>query len=248
MRRVMDILMVLMVVGIAFGALFYRNRDQAQATTADLQAERLAGMQIELQYYEALGKVGEVELSEAGYPLFVLPEWFGGEAASENLLAENDRPWLDVAPPGDMRMDPPDPILRNNLQAGLWYNPNTGVFRARVPDTLTEAQALATYNQVNGTQLTELRNRDLPDATPLAYVPDRVRAFTQGGQDFTLADVAFIDRETYHAEVQTERSEQAEIEPYEASTDSSTSSANETTTSSAAELPQTPRRPSLRGE
>jgi hypothetical protein len=38
----------------------------------------------------------------------------------------------------------------------FWYNPALGVVRARVPRTLSDAEALELYNEVNGTRLQEL--------------------------------------------------------------------------------------------
>ncbi len=38
--------------------------------------------------------------------------------------------------------------------AQFWYNPNTGVLRARVPADVSDATALKWYNHINGTNLT----------------------------------------------------------------------------------------------
>jgi len=40
--------------------------------------------------------------------------------------------------------------------AMFWYNPARGVIRARVPRTLSDADAVALYNDVNRTKVVEL--------------------------------------------------------------------------------------------
>ncbi len=37
----------------------------------------------------------------------------------------------------------------NRQLAQFWYNPNTGVVRARVPDSVSDATALRLYNRIN---------------------------------------------------------------------------------------------------
>jgi hypothetical protein len=38
----------------------------------------------------------------------------------------------------------------------FWYNPALGIVRARVPRTLSDADAIDTYNRVNGTAIRSL--------------------------------------------------------------------------------------------
>lgn len=111
------------------------------------------------------------------YPVEVDPAWFGG-AQPGNAVAERDaegrdRPWLDVAPTGDWSEHPPDPVLVRPGQAGFWYNPNNGVFRARTPLEAGDAMTLARYNRLNDTALAELPRDTDPQRQPLAYTPGR---------------------------------------------------------------------------
>ena len=49
-------------------------------------------------------------------------------------------------------------LLRNGQSAvaQFWYNPRHGVIRARVPMAMSDAETLAIYNQVNGSNLQSL--------------------------------------------------------------------------------------------
>ncbi|MEM6332475.1 MAG: hypothetical protein AAF823_03950 [Planctomycetota bacterium] len=91
------------------------------------------------------------------------PAWFG-ERKPVNRLDDADRPWIDVAPPGDTGDHPPDPVLKRSTQAGFWFNPTTGAVRARVPMQGTAAATLELYNAVNAVGLSEL-----PVATDISF-------------------------------------------------------------------------------
>jgi hypothetical protein len=104
-----------------------------------------------------------------------------------NLLASADRPWIDLAPPGDLSSHPPDPLILDDQQASFWYNPTLDVFRARVAPQLSEAKTLELYNQVNGTALLAFEEAPDPSRRPMAHVPgqppSRQYASLAGGWD-----------------------------------------------------------------
>ena len=167
MRIVIDIMIGLMVVStIAGGVYLYTSRAQEET---QVQAVRTALVQLEKQAdYNRT-----VQSAMAGRDVLLVhihEQWFG-EDVPANVLLDSDRPWIDLAPPGDLGEHPPDPVASKESQAGFWYNPTTGVFRARVLPAASEAQTLALYNQINGTALPGFEQ--IPDSSrqPLAHVP-----------------------------------------------------------------------------
>ena len=153
MRLLIDSLIALMLIAILAGILLH-HRHAAQ-TRVDHQTvqQALAQLSAETIYHAALG---EVELNDRGFPTQVRRKWFG-ENLPVNVLAPDGQPWLDLAPPGHTADQPPDPIITSPKQAGFWYNPNLGIFRARVPAALSNQQAVEIYNRVNGTKLVTRR-------------------------------------------------------------------------------------------
>ena len=184
MRRVVDILVVLLIAVV--GVVVWQTRkaeDSSIATKADVQRS-LTQLYERASYYGALEN--STETTHTLWPVAVLPEWFAGPLPSNGLLDGVDpnhvlgdgsdrpvRPWIDVAPPGDKSAHPPDPVAVRPDQAQFWYNPNVGVFRARVAPTLNEVDALALYNELNGVQLAALQRDADPNRVPLAYTPGR---------------------------------------------------------------------------
>jgi hypothetical protein len=70
------------------------------------------------------------------------------------------QPWLDIAPPGDKSDHPSDPVITRGTQAGFWYNPNRGLFRARVAPQFNEEDTLELYNRLNNSNLRALPQPD----------------------------------------------------------------------------------------
>ena len=91
-----------------------------------------------------------------GFPRYISPEWFVADGLPMNATVPGRHPWLDVAPPDDHSDHPPDPVITWEGQAGIWYNPNRGVFRARVMPQWSETATLHLYNLLNDTELTRL--------------------------------------------------------------------------------------------
>ncbi|MEL7087958.1 MAG: hypothetical protein AAGL98_05875 [Planctomycetota bacterium] len=186
MRRVVDILVVLLiaVVGLAVWQT-QKAEEYVTATTADVQRS-LTQLYERASYYGALES--STEEQSTLWPVAVLPDWFTGAPPTNGLLtgvdpdrvatAGRSRPWIDVAPPGDKAAHPPDPVAVRRDQAQFWYNPNIGVFRARVAPTLNEVDALALYNELNGVELAALHRDADPHRVPLTYTPGRTPSAT----------------------------------------------------------------------
>lgn len=185
MRLVIDSLIALMLVAVLGGVLVMHSRSkQADREMADTQ-KALAAL------HERTAYQASVRSALAGRQEVMVqidPAWFG-EQMPVNLLASADRPWIDLAPPGDLGDHPPDPLIYNQQQAAFWYNPTLNVFRARVEPGLSEAQTLERYNQVNGTSLLAFDEAPDPSRRPMAHVPgqppSRQYASLAGGWDET---------------------------------------------------------------
>jgi len=165
MRLLIDTLMALTVVALAGGGLWYYNSNQRQEHNVETVRSALDRLHDQAAYQGALGHFSN---SPNGFPVHMMPEWFG-EDLPVNVLLTSEHPWIDLAPPGDHSYHPPDPVARSKHQAGFWYNPNLGLFRARVPDTVAPSDALAQYNAINYTDLSELPFEREEARQPLAY-------------------------------------------------------------------------------
>ncbi|MEM6258051.1 MAG: hypothetical protein AAGI37_07020 [Planctomycetota bacterium] len=166
MRIVIDFMIGLMLVAVVAGGLYlYNSREQNRQ---DVESVRVALQQFQQQaaYHRT------VQSAVAGRDVLLVhlhPEWFGDNVPA-NVLLYGDRPWIDLAPPGDLGEHPPDPVVHGEEQAGFWYNPTTGVFRARVSPASSEALTLSLYNEVNGTALAAFEQIPDPSRQPLAHV------------------------------------------------------------------------------
>ena len=167
MRIIIDIMIALMLVAVvAGGFIIYNNRQQDER---DIETVRAALHQL----HEQAAYHTTVQSAMAGRDTMLVhlhPEWFG-EDLPTNVLLKEGHPWLDLAPPGDLGLNPPDPVVSNQSQAGFWYNPTTGVFRARVVPGSSEAETLALYNEINGTSLDAFEQLPDPARRPIAHVP-----------------------------------------------------------------------------
>jgi hypothetical protein len=170
-----DILVIVCVLATAAVIVHHRRSAEAPESHAETTRRALTMLYERASYYGALENT--IDATRTIWPVAVLPEWFERELPTNPLLPGVDgmdgRPWIDVAPPGDPSAHPPNPVAVESDQAQFWYNPNLGVFRARVPATLGEADALMLYNRLNGVTLDALARDTDPARMPLAYTPGR---------------------------------------------------------------------------
>lgn len=172
MRIVIDSLIGLMLVAALAVAWFMYRGEQRNQQEIDTVRLALGELDEKTDYHTAL------ESAEQGRDALIVQiqeAWFG-EAKPVNVLLDASHPWIDLAPPGDLGVHPPDPVVTRPDQAGFWYNPTVGVFRARVIPQASEAKTLDLYNQVNATILPEFD--PLPDhsRTPIAHGTDKAPA------------------------------------------------------------------------
>jgi hypothetical protein len=153
MRLITDILILLMlVVLLGGGAMLYRENQQ---TNANLNQTRLELERFQQQVH-LQAALGEIELSERGYPLTIDPAWFRGDLPSNNTL-QGEHPWVEIAGGEDHnRSHPRNLIAVDETIAAFWYNPHNGIVRARVPVGVSDERALEMYNAINECWLTSL--------------------------------------------------------------------------------------------
>ncbi|MFO0827535.1 MAG: hypothetical protein U0572_05235 [Phycisphaerales bacterium] len=138
------------IVIVVDGSERAAEREEAIAQTRD--AVRM--LQVELDVHVA---VESGPLGERKYPSSISPAWFEAQRPV-NALLRADSPWVEVAAADEIGLrHPRDPTVEGGHGAMFWYNPALGVVRARVPRTLTDADAIALYNQVNGTSIVGLK-------------------------------------------------------------------------------------------
>ncbi|HEX7008380.1 MAG TPA: hypothetical protein VF184_00265 [Phycisphaeraceae bacterium] len=154
MRLLIDSLIAMMLLGILAAVLLYHRERTQDLEQIRRTHQALAQLQEQALYRSALGEE-VVERSPIGFPLRIEPAWFSNKLP-RNALVSGDRPWLDIAPPGDMSDQPPDPVILGPDQAAFWYNPNRGIFRARVMPQVSEQSTLELYNQANNTAMPSL--------------------------------------------------------------------------------------------
>lgn len=182
MRLLIDSLIALMLVAILAGVLVHHRGEQARLAQHRDVHEGLSELYEQTLYHAALEHPNAPVKRDPHtlnrplqrFPDQVLPAWFE-EGVPLNPLAPHPHPWMDVAPAEDRHDHPPDPVLRRPEQAGYWYNPARGVFRARVPQQDTEAATLALYNQLNNAALKAFPDEeaaaDRQPSIPIAMLP-----------------------------------------------------------------------------
>ena len=187
MRLVLDSLIALMLVGILGAVLVHYRQQQQRLETVRFVHRSLADLHEQATYHRALATAAHADDTEAiarrkqapddaPFPRHISPNWFGPKLPL-NVLADTRQPWIDLAPKDDLSAHPPDPVLRGMGQAGFWYNPSRGIFRARVPPQLSEQATLNLYNRVNGTALMALPQDESAQRQPRSHrlTPDIAR-------------------------------------------------------------------------
>ncbi len=166
MRLVIDTLIAFMLV-LVFMGIVVHQRTQAQ------MLDRIGTVHHCLMrlHEQAIlhGAMDDVATTDVGFPVALSPLWFAEEGLPANIMVPGRQPWLDIAPPGDHGEHPPDPVIYRPDQAGFWYNPNLGIFRARVPWAYSVDDAIELYNDLNGTDLLRLPTSSDPSRHPVLY-------------------------------------------------------------------------------
>lgn len=197
MRWVIDLLIVVMLSAAGYGGWWLYTYQQHEATRLERVHAALDLLHEQTRYHTAMGRA-EQEMGLEPPPI-INEQWFGPTLPSNpyasaerdgepdggrdgdgdtgpldvTLASFGDHPWLDIAPEEDFESHPPDPILTSADQAQFWFNPQLGVFRARVPAQASARETCELYNLVNRTTLARLPAEPVKDEVRLARQPVR---------------------------------------------------------------------------
>lgn len=150
MRLAIDTLVVLMLIGVAAFVFMHGRAQSVQTDLVDATRDSVRRFNREILLQAALE---EVEQVGRGYPATIDPTWFEGQLPI-NTLVGSGHPWVEVAGPEASHLDhPPNLIAGDSAVATFWYNPWTGVIRARIPAMASDREAIKAYNDINGVQL-----------------------------------------------------------------------------------------------
>jgi hypothetical protein len=153
MRLIIDSLVALMLAGILAGVVMHNRQREERAGQINSTRDALHQIEQHLKVQIALEKV---ELTDAGWPRTIDPEWFPLQQP-RNLLLSEGRTWVEVVGPQDRHMRHPRTITGDDRAlAAFWYNPYQGIVRARIPAGITDVETVSLYNQVNGTTLSSI--------------------------------------------------------------------------------------------
>ena len=153
MRFLLNMLAVLLLAGLVAGGVWFLKEQQTDEQSVEATRASVRTLQRQITVQAGLGTV---EVNGRGWPKTVDPAWFGGHPPM-NTLVTVDRPWLEVAPPEHADLEhPPVRMTIGDDIASFWYNPGTGIVRARVPVTVSDKRATDLYNAINGTTLVSI--------------------------------------------------------------------------------------------
>jgi hypothetical protein len=147
-RIVADVLIVVGLSAIAFAIYDSMRHNEERAAAISATKVSVRTIQAQLDLYVA----GEsISINDQRFPSAISAEWFDGVRPVNTLLGV-DRPWVELASFEELaRTHPLDVTVGGGDGAMFWYNPARGIVRARVPRTLTDAEAIRIYNEVNET-------------------------------------------------------------------------------------------------
>jgi hypothetical protein len=167
-RLLVDGLIALLLVGVLVCVMLFRTEEDEVSRHYQTVRDALAVLHEQAFYHSVLGKDDD---DEKGFPQTMSPLWFRAEGVPINPSVPGRQPWLDIAPAGDESYHPPDPVITESHQAGFWYNPNLGIFRARVVPQWSATATLDLYNELNGVVLDDLKTSHDPARMPLPLLP-----------------------------------------------------------------------------
>ena len=152
MRVLIRMLLAVMILAIVTGVLLSHLQGRREDAKRVLTRQEVVRLQQQIYLQAALISSEEEQTA----PAVVDPAWFPDTLPTNPLLGP-DRPWLEVAAEHQFGWQhPPNLTAEDPTVASFWYNPSNGVVRARVPVGISDAQALALYNEVNDCTLSNL--------------------------------------------------------------------------------------------
>lgn len=156
-RLLINSLIALLLMGILGSMVIHHRGKRRLNRQHGAVHQSLTRLHEKAMFYGALEfDAGFARTTVNAFPSEISPVWFRDEGLPMNATVPGWLPWLDMAPVGDLLDHPPDPVIEGSAQAGFWYNPNTGLFRARVVSQHSQQATLELYNRLNQCNLTRL--------------------------------------------------------------------------------------------
>jgi hypothetical protein len=147
LANIATLILIAALVGVL--VMVARRRQEEQRNIDDTVA---AIHRIE-QTIKVHAAAGVTTLNARGWPMTIEPAWFE-QPVPRNFLLAGERPWIEIATAAEADLRHPRVRLAvDSSVAEFWYNPAQGVVRARVPVEVSDADATAMYNKVNGSGL-----------------------------------------------------------------------------------------------
>ncbi len=162
MRLIIDSLVALMLVAVLGGMVLHHRNERVMEEQLQMTRTEVRRFQSQIILQAAMEKT---ELNPRGNPVSIDARWFAANPP-RNPLLPTGHPWVQVAEYDERDMQHPRKrIATHRSVAQFWYNPDTGVVRARVPFDVSDATALRLYNYVNESKLSSVfyRGRDRLD-------------------------------------------------------------------------------------
>jgi hypothetical protein len=162
LRRIVDLVAITAATAVVSGAGWHAYAHFDHQRELKRTSDHLRRFQQVIAFQSASA---QTETNTRGWPVTVDPGWFGSELPQNNLTPDH-RPWLEVAPREQAHLsDPPIRMAIDPSVAAFWYNPYSGVIRARVPMQISDERTLELYNRVNQTSLRSIHGDPLPYPT-----------------------------------------------------------------------------------
>lgn len=152
-RWVLDAIAVLTLIGLVAAVMMHQRTVAGREALVERTITDLRRLELEIKYRAVTPGTA---LNELGWPVTVDAGWFE-EDPPRNRLVTAGRVWVEVAGEADANLlHPKVRMTVDDDLAGFWYNPFQGIVRARVPVMVSDSDATALYNRINGTSLASL--------------------------------------------------------------------------------------------
>lgn len=146
MRVILYSLAVLAAAIVAGLIVAHRTNEADEATRVSETRAAVERITKEVHVRRALETA---DLNSLSWPKRPDPSWFG-ESLPANELLDRNRPWLEIAPASQAALDhPPVRVAVDESMAAFWYNPYSGVIRARAPKRVSDQRSMELYREIN---------------------------------------------------------------------------------------------------
>lgn len=148
-----DAMIVIAGAVLAVIVIDFRHRVTQREMAVNNTKAAVRVLQAHVDLHAALDRSN---IEDVTFPPMIEALWFEEDVPTNQLL-DSTSPWVEVAAEDERGLrHPRNPTTDGGHHAMFWYNPTLGIVRARVPRTLADADAIALYNEVNGTHMNEL--------------------------------------------------------------------------------------------